>query len=410
MYITCPNCGTAYNVDGHSISANGRAVRCFNCDHRWRQFPVAAQPVSGTSSVRYTVPPPPPPQYSAPPPYADPRAYGHLYSYPPQAPPHPPYPTYPGAVSPVPQAVPGSMAMSEQHLGFVPESRLEPNVASMADSETDFEDIPLTEPDDDIRPEPDGDGEGGNLPSDEELEAMFGEDDELEVVPSLTPEPDQDPVEMSEEELEDLEDPEPIESLAPDTEEQIEVQEIEPDDIPDPDPIPMAFPPADATEDATNGKSSRTGLILSLIVFILLAGVLTGASIMRETVVAYWSGANTVFSLVGLRVPQPGDGLDLRFTDPKRDEKNEDKIIINLIVENMTEESQLVPDVINRATDANGTVVQEIITQPPKRTLKPGETIRFRAVFEKVAPTAKDISIPNWGQFPLPDEDKKKQN
>ena len=49
-----------------------------------------------------------------------------------------------------------------------------------ASLDNDFEDIPLTEPDDDIRPEPDGDGEDGNLPSDEELEAMFGEDDEIE--------------------------------------------------------------------------------------------------------------------------------------------------------------------------------------------------------------------------------------
>ena len=213
---------------------------------------------------------------------------------------------------------------------------------------------------------------------------------------------------MSEEDLEDLEDPEPIESLAPGTEEEIGAQEIEPDDIPDPDPIPMAFPAADETAEETNGKTGRTGLILALIVVILLAGVLTGASIMRETVVAYWNGANTIFGLVGLRVPQPGDGLDLRFTDPKRDEKDENKIIINLIVENTTEENQPVPDVINKATDANGTVVQEIITKPPKRTLKPGEIIRFKAVFEKVAPTAKDISIPNWREFLLHDEDKKK--
>ena len=39
-------------------------------------------------------------------------------------------------------------------------------------------------------------------------------------MPSLMPEPDENPVEMTEEDIEDLEDPEPIESLAPDTEEQ----------------------------------------------------------------------------------------------------------------------------------------------------------------------------------------------
>ena len=34
-------------------------------------------------------------------------------------------------------------------------------------------------------------------------------------MPSLMPEPDENPVEMTEEDIEDLEDPEPIESLAP---------------------------------------------------------------------------------------------------------------------------------------------------------------------------------------------------
>ena len=268
-------------------------------------------------------------------------------------------------------------------LGSVSESRLETNGASMAGSETNFEEVPrLTEPDDDIRPEPEGDG--GDLPSDEELEAMFGEEGEIETVPILEPEPDADAVEMSEEDIEDLEDPEPIESLALGAEEQIEDQEIVPDDIPDPDPIPMGFPTADEPEDEEDGKKSRIGMILTLVIVILLAGAVTGATIMRETVVAYWSGANSFFSLVGLRVPQPGDGLDLRFTDPKRDEKDEDKIIINLIVENTTEEDQRVPEVITKATDADGTVVQEVITQPPKRTVKPERSSDLKPCSKKL--------------------------
>ena len=287
--------------------------------------------------------------------------------------------------------------MSEPPIDTVSKSDLD----STVDSEPDFEDIPLTEPDDDIRPEPDGDDD--NLPSDEELEAMFGDDDEGEVVTSLVLEPDENPVEVSEEDIENLEDPDPVESLEPGIEDLSEIEEIKPDEIPDPDPIPMAFPAA----DETNEKQGRTGLILTLVMVLVVASAMTSVTIMRETVVAYWSGANSVFSLVGLRVPQPGDGLDLRFTDPKRDKKVEDKIVINLIVENMTEEAQPVPDVITKATDANGTVVQEVITQPSKRTVKPGETIRFKAVFEKVAPTARDISIPSWGKFPSPADKKK---
>ena len=64
----------------------------------------------------------------------------------------------------------------------------------------------------------------------------------------------------------------------------------------------MAFPAADETAEDINEKVVGQGLILTLIAVILLGGALTGASIMRETVVSYWRSANTVFSLVGLRV------------------------------------------------------------------------------------------------------------
>ena len=80
--------------------------------------------------------------------------------------------------------------MSTQPLESDSGSRSETNVASAAGSGADFEDVPLTEPDDDIRPELDGDA--GDLPSDEELEAMFGKDEEIEAMPSLTPEADDD--------------------------------------------------------------------------------------------------------------------------------------------------------------------------------------------------------------------------
>ena len=61
---------------------------------------------------------------------------------------------------------PEPAAMSAQSPGSAPEPHFQPHIASNTGNKaTDFEDIPLTEPDDDIRPEPDGDGEDGNLPS-----------------------------------------------------------------------------------------------------------------------------------------------------------------------------------------------------------------------------------------------------
>ncbi|MBT5178369.1 MAG: DUF3426 domain-containing protein, partial [Rhodospirillaceae bacterium] len=94
MQITCPTCKTAFSVDGVMIDAVGRPVRCFNCQHIWHQYPVAAQP--------------PPQQYAAPPPQ---------YAAPPPPPPPPPPEPEP---EPIPEPEPVPMAEPEP----IPEEEL----------------------------------------------------------------------------------------------------------------------------------------------------------------------------------------------------------------------------------------------------------------------------------------------
>ncbi len=396
MYITCPKCSTSYNVDGSNIGPTGRAVRCFNCSHSWRQLPVAARPVQDPSYASYAAQHhqlPMPPQYYPQGPYHDLQAYGQQAGYPLQN--HQTRPQYPGSGRPSDLADAEPMNTSDQYID--PASTSHSDLIKRLDPDSGFKDIPLTEPDEDIKPEPDD----GDLPSEEELDAMFGD---VDSVPSLEPEADDNLADADEEELETLEDPLPLETLAQGPEETSSAEEIEPDNIPDPEPIPMAFP----AEDEPHKKRGGKGLIIFGVIIVLLASIFAGGVIMRETVVSYLSGANTVYSMIGLRVPQAGDGLDLRFSEPRRDEKLEDKIIIDLVVENITDESLPVPDVITKATDADGNVVQEITTQPSKRTVKPGEVIRFKAVFKKVVPTAKDISVPVWAEIKKPDGQEKK--
>ena len=91
-----------------------------------------------------------------------PEFTGIFYGYPPQAP--MPYPIYPGAVPPATGRV-RTCSDVRAVFGSVPETRFEPHIASNTGPATDFEDIPLTEPDDDIRPEPDGDGEAAICPA-----------------------------------------------------------------------------------------------------------------------------------------------------------------------------------------------------------------------------------------------------
>jgi len=44
MILTCSTCSTRYSIDPISISAEGRAVKCAKCGHKWREFPPGDMP------------------------------------------------------------------------------------------------------------------------------------------------------------------------------------------------------------------------------------------------------------------------------------------------------------------------------------------------------------------------------
>ena len=122
---------------------------------------------------------------------------------------------------------------------------------------------------------------------------------------------------------------------------------------------------------------------------------------MRHTVVSVWPGANGVlFDLIGLRVPQPGDGLELSLRSPQRKtEGGKDVIIFEVIIQNTTDQTQRLPTVFSSLTDVEGNIVQEIKTEPSKPTLEAGKILKFTATFPN-APAAAKESIAKWGDYP----------
>ena len=44
MIITCPSCGTRYNLDAGMFEPSGRTVRCAKCSHSWHQDPAVDSP------------------------------------------------------------------------------------------------------------------------------------------------------------------------------------------------------------------------------------------------------------------------------------------------------------------------------------------------------------------------------
>jgi predicted Zn finger-like uncharacterized protein len=219
MYISCPSCSTSFNVDGVNIGTNGRAVRCFNCNHTWHQYQAVHQPQ---------------PQYVPP----------GQFAVPPIAP------------APQPQFTPP------------PAPELSPS--------------PAPEP----IPEED-------LPSEEELDAALGATEEGDTFDEA---PIEEPNEISLEDLEALEDPEPLEAFTPD--------------------------PDDEEDEENKGGIVKT-LIKTLIILIIFGGIGTGAVFMRGIVVDLIPSSNVVFELIGLRVAIPGEGLNVNAGDPKKEKIND---------------------------------------------------------------------------------------
>ena len=291
MYISCPSCSTSFNVDGVNIGTNGRAVRCFNCNHTWHQYQAVHQPQ---------------PQYVPP----------GQFAVPPIAP------------APQPQFTPP------------PAPELSPS--------------PAPEP----IPEED-------LPSEEELDAALGATEEGDTFDEA---PIEEPNEISLEDLEALEDPEPLEAFTPD--------------------------PDDEEDEENKGGIVKT-LIKTLIILIIFGGIGTGAVFMRGIVVDLIPSSNVVFELIGLRVAIPGEGLNVNAGDPKKEKINDqDWIIVKGLVRNVSDVEQLVPILFVRILDVNKQLIGVNKVTPSVKSLKPNGQVKFETKFlEAKILTGRDVDI-----------------
>lgn len=296
MYISCPSCSTSFNVDGVNIGTNGRAVRCFNCNHTWHQYQAVHQPQPQYVPVQYVSP--------------------GQFAVPPIAP------------APQPQFTPP------------PAPELSPS--------------PAPEP----IPEED-------LPSEEELDAALGATEEGDTFDEA---PIEEPNEISLEDLEALEDPEPLEAFTPD--------------------------PDDEEDEENKGGIVKT-LIKTLIILIIFGGIGTGAVFMRGIVVDLIPSSNVVFELIGLRVAIPGEGLNVNAGDPKKEKINDqDWIIVKGLVRNVSDVEQLVPILFVRILDVNKQLIGVNKVTPSVKSLKPNGQVKFETKFlEAKILTGRDVDI-----------------
>ena len=185
----------------------------------------------------------------------------------------------------------------------------------------------------------------------------LGDDTDLGAIESATPQTNEDVEPISEEALEALEDPDPIPGIDTAGAGAMEAPVTEPEDLPDPEPIPTA-----GSEETTEKKSSLKTIIFIVLFIVIIGSIIGGLVLARNSVIGFWPGANdALYGWMGLRVPQPGDGLEISLKSPQRKkEGGKDVIVFDVVITNISEISQKVPNVILILTDSQGQKVQEV--------------------------------------------------
>ncbi len=241
------------------------------------------------------------------------------------------------------------------------------------------------------------------MPSDEELDDMLGMDDveEMDDTASMAAAAKSDMTEIDEDELENLPDPEPLDSFHAESADDEFDEDFDPEDLPDPDPIPAVF---GTSKDGAEGGRSFKGLIIGLVVFLLLGGIIGGSVFVRETVVLFVPPANAFYDLIGLRVMIPGEGLAIQKSKTTREnQEGKEVIVASGEIANITDEVRPVPMILAQAIDAEEQIVQTKSVSPSKSQLEPGKKINYAIVFKKLVPTARYISV-TFGELEQPGE------
>lgn len=306
MIISCPNCAFHYQVDASLLGSTGKSVKCSNCGNQWTQAPEV-------STAPAPAPPPPPAPTPAPEPEPEPEP------------------------EPAPEPAPE------------PEPEPEPAGEAPADESPD-------------KPEEEA-------LSQDDLDDIFGEEEE----------------------------PEALESFAGAKDEGGEA-DVEPDEIPDPEAIPESLAALDMDmdgddEDISNGRGRRI-IVGTLITLVTIASIGAGLFFGRSTIVSLAPGASAIYDMVALGGEPLGAGLEIRNVKPDREvEGNTDTIIVRGLITNITEAPIDVPVIRVALFNVDGEEIVTTTVTAEKSPLAPGERVKFEARFKDAPATARQVDV-----------------
>jgi len=320
MIISCPACSAHYSVPIAALGEEGRTLRCAKCGTAWDQHPYQDNTLELDEHEVTTAPPPPPAHVVAPP-----------------------------APEPMPEPEPAPMPEPEPEpeIETAPEPAIESAPAITQDLDED-------------------------LPSEEELNEIFGDDDDFE----------------------------PIGSMVESTYTQDDIDTL--DDIGDPEPIPEVFT---APVRHKEQKKKRGGFIKFLFKLIVLIGIL-GAAVHygKAYILEYYPPAQEYYdmadeyygqaeSMLGME-EDLSELLEIRDVhSSRRKEGNDDILIIAGDVGNISESGQKVPQIRVSLYDGADSEVQFVVTNTKDMEVQAGGTTPFEAIIKNPVSSARRLEV-----------------
>ncbi len=320
MIISCPNCSAHYSVPIAALGEEGRTLRCAKCAHTWEQLPYEDSILELDEHEVTTAPPPPPP---------------------------------------------------------APEPMPEPEPEPMFDPEPEPEPAPFVEPMDEPEAEPEPMAasdrfDADDMPSDEELNDIFGDDD-IEPVQSMT-----ESMYTKDDILDDM------------------------DDLDDPDPIPEVFTAPVRQKEKKKKKGGFFKFLIWLIIIIAVLGsaVHFGRGMIMQFVPqaapvykVYDEYFGMVQDMLGMK-PELRDLMEIRDVhSSRRTEGNDNILIVAGDVGNISETTQTVPQIRVSLFDASDAEVQFLIVDTKDKEVAAGGTTPFEAQIKNPAASARRLEV-----------------
>lgn len=226
--------------------------------------------------------------------------------------------------------------------------------------------------DDDFDDAQNADDDAGGL-SPDDIEAMFGEEDDVAPVSSMV---DDGPGDDAEED---------------------EDEEVEFDDLNEPEPIPQVFTTDEDDEDEEGEEGESKGALLKIIlavVLVLIIGLGGAAIFLRDTVIELIPGAEGFYHMIGLSDDSLGAGLAIKDVKSTRESiGGKDVLVVRGVISNVSEKVRPVPLLELKLSDLDGSMVQSEKTAPLKMELAAGDQIGFKIQVENPSALARRLEV-----------------